>query len=197
MKLEEDPRTLCRVYPLSFSISYLSKPDQNDSFMFLDTSDTIYVDVSKLAEERVSAIKDKIKTLVSEANYARPSCLILDGLDSVCGVELEVKSPFCFVLGSAFPCQASAKTACSDFYLAVQHVDTTRPRQIAEFLVTVLTPLSAGEETFKEGVVVIATAKSPLDVHPLLSVKHVFAERVGINPLAKEGRKEASQSICY
>ncbi|CDZ96687.1 AAA-type ATPase [Phaffia rhodozyma] len=133
-RLEEDARTLCH---------------------------PIYMDLTKLAEERIPAIKEEFIKLVRKANWLRPSCLVLDGLDALCGVELE-------------------------------HMDTTRPRQIAEFMVSILEPSSASSEggRLKDGVVVIATANSALDVHPLLSAKHVFSGRVGIHSLTKDERKE-------
>lgn len=52
--------------------------------------DTIYVDCSKLADERLVTLKGKIKDWFDEACWHAPSLLILDNLDRLIGAEVEV-----------------------------------------------------------------------------------------------------------
>lgn len=55
------------------------------------STDTRYVDVSKLGDERISGLKEKLGELVDDVNLNRPSVLILDGLDSLASVDLPVR----------------------------------------------------------------------------------------------------------
>jgi hypothetical protein len=56
-----------------------------------NSSDTRYVDVSKLGDERISGLKDKLGEVVKDVNMNRPSVLILDGLENLAGVDLPVR----------------------------------------------------------------------------------------------------------
>lgn len=48
---------------------------------------------------------------------------------------------------------------------------------MTEHLISLLSPASTSN-VFQRGVVVIAVAKGTADLHPLLSTKHVFGERI-------------------
>lgn len=68
-----------------------------------------------------------------------------------------------------------------------QNTDSTRTTQIAELLVSLLQP-DAG--VFQPGTVIVCTAKSASDIHPLLSQKHVFSSTIALRGISKDGRKE-------
>lgn len=54
-------------------------------------ADTRYADVSKLADERVPGLKEKLGELVRDVNANRPAVLVLDGLENLAGVDLPVR----------------------------------------------------------------------------------------------------------
>lgn len=56
------------------------------------SADTRYVDISKLGDERMPGLKEKLGELVKDVNLNRPSVLILDGLENLAGVDLPVRA---------------------------------------------------------------------------------------------------------
>ena len=75
---------------------------------------------------------------------------------------------------------------------ASQNTDSTRTTQIAELLVSLLQP-DAG--VFHPGTVVVCTARSASDIHPLLSLKHIFGSTVALRGISKDGRKEVLDDL--
>lgn len=56
---------------------------------------TIFIDCSKLTDERIPTLKGKMKDWFDEACWHAPTLLVLDNLDRMLGAEVEVSShPF-------------------------------------------------------------------------------------------------------
>jgi hypothetical protein len=88
-RLEEDTRTLTCA-PLSLNAGQ-HRPTYPADARSENSSDTRYVDVSKLGDERISGLKEKLGEVVKDVNMNRPSVLILDGLENLAGVDLPVR----------------------------------------------------------------------------------------------------------
>lgn len=59
---------------------------------------TIYVDCSKLSDERLPVLKGKMKDWFDEACWHAPSLIVLDNLDRLIGAEVEVSHIVCSCL---------------------------------------------------------------------------------------------------
>ncbi|KAK4686120.1 peroxin-1, partial [Tremellales sp. Uapishka_1] len=138
-------------------------------------SEVMYEDVARVdPEAKVSSIKAIMDSWIEEATRRKPCLLILDGLDTLLRAENEVDI------------SDSQKRLVLTM---LQLTPSANPAILADQFCRLF---SSG---LPQNVIVLATATSMTNLHPLLSAKHVFGETVKIHVPTKEVRIDILESL--
>lgn len=121
---------------------------------------TLYVDISRYTEKPIQTLRTQFQFWLDKAMWHQPSVLIFDNLEKLLGTELE-------------------------------HTDSFRTRQLTEIFLSTFSSASAHDlAPDLSNIVLIATAESQSNLHPLLGASHLFKQVVHLKPLDKNARKQ-------
>lgn len=132
------------------------------------------MDCAKHADERMPALKGRLRDWFDEACWHAPTVLVLDNLDRMIAAEVEVRA-----LASL------RRSPCAHQIAHVQHADSFPAVHLANTFLSL-----ANSALSTRPIILVATAQATTSLHPLLSSTHLLGETISLRGPDKRARRD-------
>lgn len=144
-------------------------------------ADPLYIDCAKHADERMPALKGRMRDWFDEACWHAPTVLVLDNLDRMIPAEVEVRQRSHLRLFLISVASADAGGPPS------QHADSFPAVHLANTFLSLATAALSSRP-----IILVASAQSSVSLHPLLSSTHLLGETISLRGPDKRARRDVS-----